>query len=234
MRQEYFHAIDVMIHILITVACIYAGLSIADNDNNYSRLSVRAVICAAGGLIGYLASWVVRYIADAFGISEAVLLLAAAGAAAVWFITAGKSIAKKKNRVLAIAFLIYIIGLLYIVIVSRIGNKIAWIRVDISEVVRQFSSDRGGDRIMHTLQNIIMFVPLGCFIVAISDGKSSVLKGLAAGVMLSVCIESVQLLFSIGECDIMDILANGAGCDLYILEYSRLPRKLYQGFRGMA
>ncbi len=212
MRQEYFHAIDVMIHILITVACIYAGLSIADNDTNYSRLSVRAMLCAAGGFIGYLISWVIVYLANAFGISETVLLLLSAGAAAVWFITAGKSMAKKKSRVLAAAFLIYIIGLLYIVIVSRIGSRIAWIRVDISEVFRQFLSDRGGDRIMHTLQNILMFVPLGCFIAAVFDGKASVLKGLAAGLLLSVCIESVQLLFSIGECDIMDILANGAGC----------------------
>ena len=212
MRQEYFHAVDVMIHLLITVPCIYAGLSIADTGAYDSRLSVKAMLCAAGGFIGYLASWVIVYIANIFGISETVLLLLASGVTIIWFVTTGKDIAKKKNYLLAAAFLIYVIGLFYIVIVSRIGSNIAWIRVDISEVASQFLSDRGSDKIMHTLQNILMFVPLGCFIPAISERKTSVLKGLAAGIILSVCIESMQLLFSVGECDIMDILANGAGC----------------------
>ena len=212
MRQEYYHAVNVMTYLLIIVPCIYAGLQIADTGSYYRKFSVRAVLCAAGGLFGYLVSWVICYISNIFGASETVLLLLATGVAVIWLAAAGKEIAKKKNYVLAGAFLIYIIGLFYIVIVSRIGRNIAWIRVDILQILRDPLSGGHGSRITHTLQNILMFVPLGCFLSVISDKKTNVWKALAAGMILSVCIESIQLLYSLGECDIMDILANGAGC----------------------
>ena len=232
MRQEYFHAVDVMIRLLITMPCIYAVFSITDTGTYYRKFSVKAILLAGGLFFGFLASWVICYIADAFAVSEAVLLFLSIGVAVIWFVIAGKNIAKKKNYLLAGAFLIYIIGLFYLVIASRIGRNIPWIRVDFSEVIEQLFSDRGPERIMHSLQNILMFVPLGCFISEISEKKTKVLKGLAAGIILSVCIESIQLLYSLGECDIMDIVANGAGCAAGELLWKQ--SRLFAGKSGSA
>jgi len=60
--------------------------------------------------------------------------------------------------------------------------------------------------------NIIMFIPFGMFLVLLSKNKGlSFIGVLARSLSLSLCLECLQFVFSIGVFDVDDLILNTAG-----------------------
>lgn len=68
--------------------------------------------------------------------------------------------------------------------------------------------------------NVVMFMPLGYLFVQMHPRKlGDAAQVLGIGVMLSTIIESCQLIFRLGNCDVDDILANTFGALLGLVLY---------------
>lgn len=60
--------------------------------------------------------------------------------------------------------------------------------------------------------NIIAFIPFGIFLVLLSKKKGMSFKGaLVLSLSLSLCLESLQVVFTIGSFDVDDLILNTAG-----------------------
>lgn len=71
--------------------------------------------------------------------------------------------------------------------------------------------------------NILVFIPAGLYVMIFSKGRS-LLKGLLAIVCLSVGVEVIQYLFSIGAADVDDVLLNSLGGLIGMLSYQLLHK----------
>ena len=78
---------------------------------------------------------------------------------------------------------------------------------------------------MNFLGNIILFVPIGVLVPAVTDWKK-MWRIVAAGVWFSLIVETIQLITSRGCFDFDDIILNGLGC---IIGYGiyRAARKVF-------
>lgn len=75
--------------------------------------------------------------------------------------------------------------------------------------------------VIHMAENAALFVPFGFLAAGILPGMTDRLPGAVPyGVMLSMAIETLQLVFRRGQCDIDDIIANAIGTLLGVILYS--------------
>lgn len=70
------------------------------------------------------------------------------------------------------------------------------------------------------IQNIIMFIPLGTFLRGASD-KLSPLLIIVICIVFSVSIEATQYIFSLGVCEIDDVINNTMGGIIGVVLYGR-------------
>ena len=66
------------------------------------------------------------------------------------------------------------------------------------------------------IQNILLFIPLGFLI----GGK----RGIIAGVLLSIGIESIQFMFRLGYCELDDVLNNTIGTAIGSLLFKKFGK----------
>ena len=131
-----------------------------------------------------------------------------------------------KNFLLSIAFCTYIVGVLWITVVSRIGSATAtsillplWSYKEIAY---------GNVRVYkETILNIILFVPFGLLLTTKYPSKK--LSILLFGFLFSLAIEAVQLLFRLGTFEVDDIINNAlgsiVGVEIYVaLKYREISK----------
>ena len=70
------------------------------------------------------------------------------------------------------------------------------------------------------IQNILLFIPLGFLI----GGK----RGIIAGVLLSIGIESIQFIFRLGYCELDDVLNNTMGTAIGSLLFKKFGKRIEQ------
>lgn len=111
-----------------------------------------------------------------------------------------------------VLFTVYFAFVLYLTVFMRIGS------VNSSIVTTPFDdfaiAFKTGDTKMleHMAWNVVLFIPFGYLIPAMNPQmlrKSSI--SFIGGLMCSTVIEGVQMVFSLGMCDIDDIIANTVG-----------------------
>ena len=105
---------------------------------------------------------------------------------------------------------VYTLAVLYIAVFMRRGVSDRRVQME----VFHWMAEKNGDAFRHFLQNTAMFVPVGLMAGLLSDGGSrrgSLAPGVSYGLLLSVCIETIQLAFHMGTCDVDDIIANFLG-----------------------
>lgn len=68
------------------------------------------------------------------------------------------------------------------------------------------------------IQNILLFIPLGFLI----GGK----RGIVAGVLLSIGIESIQFIFRLGYCELDDVLNNTIGAAIGSLLFKKFGKRI--------
>lgn len=111
-----------------------------------------------------------------------------------------------------VLFLVYFGVVLYLTVFMRIGS------VDTSIVTTPFDdlteaiTQRDPALVMHMVLNIVMFIPFGFLVPAMNPKyfrrwSFAMLGGLAA----STLIEGTQMIFSLGQSDVDDIIANTLG-----------------------
>ena len=118
-------------------------------------------------------------------------------AVAVWFID-GRRISP---RPLLAAYI------LFILMETVIGRKVGVGRVELVP----FWSYSHPELRMEIILNYILFIPLGCLLY-LCFGERFDLRVVIAGLLLSVSIELIQLIFNIGLFEFDDMIGNSVGC----------------------
>lgn len=112
-----------------------------------------------------------------------------------------------------ILFLVYFGVVLYLTVFMRIGAE-----VDASIVTTPFDDltraiqTRNPALVQHMALNVALFIPFGYLIPAMNPDKLRKCSfAFLGGIMCSTVIEGVQMVFSLGQSDIDDIIANSIG-----------------------
>lgn len=118
-----------------------------------------------------------------------------------------------------VLFLIYFVILLYLTIFMRLGS------VDTSIVTAPFDDlwlaiqRQDMQLVEHMVLNVVLFLPFGYLISAMNPRHFRHWSlSLFGGLMVSTVIESIQMIFSLGQADVDDIIANTLGAVIgYVL-----------------
>lgn len=136
-----------------------------------------------------------------------------------------------KKSCLAI-FLMYLLGIAYIALLSRSESREAVIRMVPFAWLKQSGAEADA-MLNHMLLNAVMFIPMGVLFPMICPSRLSRWSYvLGIGLMSTVAIEATQLVLSLGQCDIDDIIANVLGTVVGYLVY--LGYTHYLAHREMA
>lgn len=171
---------------------------------------VKTVLCLVALPISAVICWLFEF----FDASITYLLFAyAAGGFFLAWRTWRRLRAKTKsksteNTIYTIAFLIYLIALLYLTVLCRLDEHFLYLHITVNEVMDDLLTD--GINMPHFLQNIALFVPLGACIALLHSEDIS-MKHFILGALTSTLIEGTQMIFQLGDCDLMDIVANTFG-----------------------
>ena len=102
----------------------------------------------------------------------------------------------------------YLVAVLYLTVFMRESGETERIQMQVFHWIRP----ENGYDFSHAFQNMILFVPAGFLCSALPKTERKVfIMGSSFGLLLSVIIETAQLFFRFGLCDIDDILSNFAG-----------------------
>lgn len=125
---------------------------------------------------------------------------------------------KKLNKGILMIWLLYLAVLLFVTVFSRMDTVESTIRMEPFYNLKKALELGNSGLISHSILNVIMFTPLG-FVLSWLEYKefSKCWRMFLIGVSVSIVIESVQLVFRWGECDINDIIANSMGAVLGLL-----------------
>ena len=84
-------------------------------------------------------------------------------------------------------------------------------RVNLIPLVHLFNYGTRRDLLLNVIGNVAMFIPSGIVLPIIFKKLNSFWKVIAAGAMLSLCIEIIQLPFSVRASDVDDLILNALG-----------------------
>ena len=139
---------------------------------------------------------------------------------AFWFsgVRAGNNIvARRINRAIwTVVFIIYMVVLLWAALASRVEGYTDFL--DLSPLASYrftLTEYNSFDVFKQIIDNILVFVPFGLLFPAacgMKHTKKNYFIVVAAGFLLSLTIETVQFVFSIGFSEVDDIINNTWGC----------------------
>ncbi len=118
----------------------------------------------------------------------------------------------KMNISALVLCLVYVGCVLYITLFSREAGNGQTIHIYAFSSFQSALKEQSLVPLWHLFLNFVLFIPLGALAsAAVHPGVKTILFPLAAGMMLSSVIEIIQLMYQLGQCDIEDMLGNGAG-----------------------
>ena len=116
-------------------------------------------------------------------------------------------------------FVTYLLVLGYITVFSRDGTNSTAILAGFTSFEEALET-HSLQPLNHFLLNVVMFIPLGFLFVMMQPSRlDRVLLVLPISTMLSVTIETIQLMLRLGQCDLEDIVANALGGVIGLLLY---------------
>jgi len=127
------------------------------------------------------------------------------------------------NRTMTALFIGYCAAIFAVTLFARIGISNNAVYVDVLRSLADALTLRDPEKTEHLLLNTAMFVPLGALYMMTTpserqlgeDDKHVIVRygsaGFFIGTAYSAIIESSQLVLSMGECDMADIVANSLG-----------------------
>ena len=84
-------------------------------------------------------------------------------------------------------------------------------RVNLLPLVNLFDYDNKRDLLLNVIGNVAMFIPSGIVLPIIYKRLDSFVKVILAGGGISLCIEIIQLPFSVRASDVDDLILNTVG-----------------------
>ena len=84
-------------------------------------------------------------------------------------------------------------------------------RVNLIPFVNLFDYDNRRDLLLNVIGNAAMFIPSGIVLPVIYKKLNNFIKVVGAGALISLCIEIIQLPFSVRASDVDDLILNTAG-----------------------
>lgn len=85
-------------------------------------------------------------------------------------------------------------------------------RLNLVPFVKMTDHDTNFDILLNIIGNFAMFIPTGIITPLIYKNLRTLKKTLLTGLLLSLCIELVQLPFAVRATDVDDLILNTAGC----------------------
>ena len=157
----------------------------------------------------------------------------------VFLLVASRVLEKKLLQKMAtVIFVIYILGVIYITLLGRTGNQELHIslvpfwsyRVMLRGVfhalcqcdwrgVMQEVKFIGYPTWSSLALNILLFVPLGMLLPVVKESFGTLKKNLILGIILSLSIESLQILTKRGWFDVDDVINNTLGAVIGVILY---------------
>lgn len=187
-------------------------------------LFVLFVLC--GGALS-LAAWA----AGSFGAVLLFLFMTLSGMAFGGFLIFFIRHFRELKKGILFLLVVYILAVLYMTVFSRIGTYNDSVKLEVFGSLAKAIRSNSLESIRHLMLNCAMFVPLGLlFPMTASKHLAKVGYVLAAGLVLSTFIESAQLIWQIGQCDIDDIIGNTFGTGIGFVMYCFFIRSYYESF----
>ena len=218
----------IIIGVILLCGYIYLLQLVLKRAANKNSAPVIAVVLL---LIYGLVSIVLIYVLNTLGSAEMTmmgfLVLMAVSVLTVLLVGIIRSF-KSLNKSWLVLFIIYLLSVAYITIFSRGEDNDTSIRMVPFASLTQ-ARTKTTDMLNHMLLNVAMFVPIGILLPMIYPEKLNKWSiALGVGLMCTVTIETTQLIFRMGQCDIDDIIANTTGAlvgFLFYRIYFRFSRK---------
>lgn len=115
------------------------------------------------------------------------------------------------NKVVLVLFVIYAVCVCYLTIMGRETKAHSTINVvPFQRIMKQL--EKGDQQMLnHLFLNVLMMVPFGILVPLIHERLNKFSYAFLSGMMVSIVIETVQLVFRLGECDIDDVISNTLG-----------------------
>lgn len=112
-----------------------------------------------------------------------------------------------------------------------IPSEVLPLRVNLIPFVHILEFDNRRDTLLNIIGNVTMFIPSGIVLPVLYQKLNSFLKVTVAGALLSLCIELLQLPFSVRASDIDDLLLNTCGCTIGYALYAGVRKILRKNER---
>lgn len=194
---------------LVIVAGYFVFVSIAmsraDNKRELSRIAFIALLiyaCVVGMIIA-----IGQYLGE-MGLLLYTVALLYSIFFLVWKIYC---LLKEKPRIqigVLVIFISYLLAVLYITTFMRESGSNDQIQMEVMNWLKEGSVESFD----HIVLNIAMFVPIGVIFPYITDRYyRKMISSISFGILFSTAIETGQLVFRYGTCDIDDILSNSLG-----------------------
>ena len=97
-------------------------------------------------------------------------------------------------------------------------------RINLVPFVRLQDYSRKKDMLLNLIGNICMFIPSGIILPVLFKRLNSFIKVIAAGALLSLCIEILQLPFMVRASDIDDLIQNTLGAAIGYCIYAAVRK----------
>ena len=137
----------------------------------------------------------------------------------------------KVQCVAAILLSLYIVVLLYFTVVGRYSHEEYEYKINFFTSYRWFFEHNGEQVLRQLLINLVMLMPVGFILPVVINAKHKYLITMALSLLLTVFIETMQLITKCGSFEIDDIINNFVGAVIGMLIYMML-NKIIQNRKG--
>ena len=130
----------------------------------------------------------------------------------------------KLNKLPTLLFVLYLLAVAYVTIFGRTKGSQSDILLEFESISKAIQ-EQSFEPMQHLLLNVALFIPIGFLFVAIYPKKlNKISLVIPLGLMLTVLIETVQMVLQMGQCDLEDLVANALGAVLGLLIYRQYQK----------
>ena len=126
----------------------------------------------------------------------------------------------------AILLSLYIVVLLYFTVVGRYSHEEYEYKINFFTSYRWFFEHNGEQVLRQLLINFVMLMPVGFLLPVVIKAKHKYLITMALSLLLTVFIETMQLITKCGSFEVDDIINNFIGAVLGMLVYALCSKLL--------
>ena len=126
----------------------------------------------------------------------------------------------------AIVLSLYIVVLLYFTVVGRYSHEEYEYKINFFTSYRWFFKYNGEQVLRQLLINLVMIMPVGFLLPVVIKAKYKYLITMALSLLLTVFIETMQLITKCGSFEVDDIINNFIGAVLGMLVYALCSKLL--------